>query len=221
MTEQVCLWKGCQAKSFSPERTWLRLAKVHLSKPQDFCPFGTKEKMFGHNAQRYIWQKPNTAYWTNTSYKLEGWWFWSCFATTGSTWALCSYWVDQEFLYMTKVKYEAICVKSKAWYKLNHATGQWFKAQQQIYKKCLKKKRINGLVQSTKLKCCGWTLWKLCMKECPQTSRTELNVAEHLKEKQAKILPQGWTILRVTRKSSRYFKLLLEVFLQARESGVF
>lgn len=124
-------------------------------------------------------------------------------------------------VYTKKVKYEAICAKSKAWYKLNHATGQWFKAQQQIYKKCLKKKRINGLVQSTKLKCCGWILWKLCMKECPQTSKTELNVAEHLKEKQAKILPQWWKILRVTRKSSRYFKLLLEVFLQARESGMF
>lgn len=171
--------------------------------------------IFDKNQTRHIGQTPHT-----NCQAGGGWWFWSCFATTWSTWALCSYWVDQEFLYMTKVKYEAICAKSKAWYKLNHATGQWFKAQQQIYKKCLKKKRINGLVQITKLKCCGWT-WKLCMKECPQTSRTELNVAEHLKEKQAKILPQWWKILRVTRKSSRYFKLLLEVFLQARESGVF
>ena len=45
----------------------LRLAKLHLNKPQDFWnnvlwTDQTKVETFGHNAQQHVWRKPNTAY---------------------------------------------------------------------------------------------------------------------------------------------------------------
>ena len=63
----VCL-EGLPGESFfSLKRKWLRFAKLHLDKPQDFWNNAlwtdeTKVEISGHKAQRHIWQKPNTAY---------------------------------------------------------------------------------------------------------------------------------------------------------------
>ena len=72
---------------------WLRFAKLHLDKPQDFWTNvlwtdETKVEMFGHNVQHHVWQKPNTVYQhkhliPTVNHSGGGVMIWACFAATG------------------------------------------------------------------------------------------------------------------------------------------
>ena len=157
---------------------WLKFAKLHVDKPQDFWnnvlwTDETKVEISGHNAQQHIWRKPNTTYEhkhviLTVKHSGGGVIIWACFTAAGPRHLALIESTMNSSVYQSIL--DSICLTAKSVRTMISSTqaNLQYNGWGERESRC-----CNGPVKSpdsVKSESCGGTFRELSRNKCWQTS---------------------------------------------------